>query len=573
MNENKRIFLTGALIAGLLLVTPYYLQLIGFQAEEPVKESDSTSTAEEFFIEEPVKNTELSKSFSLSENKNKQINLNIQTASLDVLLTNHGGGSIKKATLLGSGDDSYKYLGGFNDEDVYEDSIRVSLILNPSDCAPCLSSTTNKQAFSLPFNVVSVNGQKALNNETFRVTESDSLVVIMSFVDNQVEITKKTVFYGKGYSIKHEFFINDSGSVADSDFFVSWSGGLRPTEKDRSFELSQYTMGYIGQEKNIESLSYNPSSLSDQSEKNSFKGKTDWVAIRNKYFINALISSEALGGYLEARPFNSKSNYILPEHSAGLEFKGGSPIKVTQFLGPLDLDQVLKTNTYLDRVMNFGWVVVQPVSRSVLWLLKALHNIGLNYGVVLIVFALLIRLVTGPLTKKSHESSQNMQKIQPKIKKIQTKHKNDSQKMNKEIMKLYTESGVNPLGGCLPMLIQMPLLFSLFLVFRSTIEFRGAPFVLWINNLSQPDAVFDLPFHIPIYGSQVAILPVFLGVSMFLSQKLSMATMDPKQKPMMYIMSGFFFLLFNQFPAGLNLYYMVYNLLNYQQQKAMRSAK
>jgi len=169
MNENKRIFLTGALIAGLLLVTPYYLQLIGFQAEEPVKAPDSASTTEEFFIEEPVKNTELSKSFSLSENDNKQINLNIQTASLDVLLTNHGGGSIKKATLLGSGDDSYKYLGGFNDEDVYEDSIRVSLILNPSDCAPCLSSTTNKQAFSLPFNVVSVNGQKALNNETFRV--------------------------------------------------------------------------------------------------------------------------------------------------------------------------------------------------------------------------------------------------------------------------------------------------------------------------------------------------------------------------------------------------------------------
>ena len=137
-------------------------------------------------------------------------------------------------------------------------------------------------------------------------------------------------------------------------------------------------------------------------------------------------------------------------------------------------------------------------------------------------------------------------------------------------MKLYTESGVNPLGGCLPMLIQMPLLFSLFIVFRSTIEFRGAPFMLWINNLSQPDAVYDLGFSIPIYGQYVAILPIFLGVSMFLSQKLSMQTMDPKQKPMMYVMSGFFFLLFNSFPSGLNLYYMVYNLLNYQQQLSMR---
>ena len=157
-----------------------------------------------------------------------------------------------------------------------------------------------------------------------------------------------------------------------------------------------------------------------------------------------------------------------------------------------------------------------------------------------------------------------------KIKKIQTKYKNDSQRMNREIMELYKSSGVNPLGGCLPMIIQMPLLFSLFIVFRSTIEFRGAPFVFWINNLSQPDTIFYLPFSIPIYGNQFAVLPVFLGLSMFLSQKLSIETMDSKQKPMMYMMSVFFFLLFNSFPSGLNLYYMVYNLLNYQQQRAMR---
>ena len=568
MSENRRIFLTGALIAGLLLVTPYYLQLIGIQPEEDTSSSFSEQNTPVLSDITTLPSSQQKKPPVLMQEENKEIALNIKTTTLDLVLTNSGGGAIKQATLLASGEDSYKYLGGFNEEDVYEDSINVSLILNPSSCAPCLSSATNNALFDLPFNLVSVNGKQALNNESFSLLEGDSLVVLMSFVDESTEITKKTVFYGGGYSIQHDFSI---ASVGPNDFFVSWSGGLRPTEKDRSFEVSQYTMGYIGQEKNIESLSYLPSSLSEESEKNVFYGKTDWVAIRNKYFINALISDQAGGGYLEAKPFSSASSYILPEHSAGLEFKNKNNISVSQFLGPLDVDHILKANTYLDRVMNFGWVVVQPISRSILWLLKALHGLGLNYGVVLIVFALLIRVVTGPLTKKSHESSQNMQKIQPKIKKIQSKYKNDSQKMNKEIMKLYTESGVNPLGGCLPMLIQMPLLFSLFIVFRSTIEFRGASFMLWIDNLSQPDAVFDLPFHLPIYGSQVAILPIFLGISMFLSQKLSMASMDPKQKPMMYIMSGFFFLLFNQFPSGLNLYYMVYNLLNYQQQKAMRS--
>ena len=568
MSENRRIFLTGALIAGLLLVTPYYLQLIGVQPEEDTSSSFSEQNTPVLSDKTTLPSSQQKKPPILMQEENKEIALNIKTTTLDLVLTNSGGGAIKQATLLASGEDSYKYLGGFNEEDVYEDSINVSLILNPSSCAPCLSSATNNALFDLPFNLVSVNGKQALNNESFSLLEGDSLVVLMSFIDESTEITKKTVFYSGGYSIQHDFSI---ASVGPNDFFVSWSGGLRPTEKDRSFEVSQYTMGYVGQEKNIESLSYLPSSLSEEPEKNVFYGKTDWVAIRNKYFINALISDQAGGGYLEAKPFSSASNYILPEHSAGLEFKNKNNISVSQFLGPLDVDHILKANTYLDRVMNFGWVVVQPISRSILWLLKALHGLGLNYGVVLIVFALLIRVVTGPLTKKSHESSQNMQKIQPKIKKIQSKYKNDSQKMNKEIMKLYTESGVNPLGGCLPMLIQMPLLFSLFIVFRSTIEFRGASFMLWIDNLSQPDAVFDLPFHIPIYGGQVAILPIFLGISMFLSQKLSMASMDPKQKPMMYIMSGFFFLLFNQFPSGLNLYYMVYNLLNYQQQKAMRS--
>ena len=155
-------------------------------------------------------------------------------------------------------------------------------------------------------------------------------------------------------------------------------------------------------------------------------------------------------------------------------------------------------------------------------------------------------------------------------KKLQEKYKNDSQKLNQEMVKLYKEEGVNPLGGCLPMLLQMPLLFSLFLVFRSTIEFRGAPFFGWISNLAQPDTIFYLPFNIPIYGDQVAFLPILLGISMFLTQKMSMANMDSQQKPMMYIMSAFFFLLFNSFPSGLNLYYLVYNILNYMQQKSLK---
>jgi len=579
MSENKRIFLTGALIAGLLLLTPFYLQLIGIVPEPEIVSLDSPLSQTSNVPDPLIKNSPYSNA-AKSTLTNEQdygslyepISFHVQTSSLDLILTNHGGGSIKRASLRSNGDDGYKYLGGYDEEDIYRDSINVSLILNPSHCSPCLSIDSSGYVFNSPFATTQANGQAIYNNESFMVSPGDSLVITMATNENNITIIKSTTFYGEGYEINHSFSVENS--TESSSFLVSWLGGLRPSEKDRSFELSQYTQSYVAQEKNIEDLMFSPSNIEDQNEKQFFSGKTDWTAIRTKYFINAFIASSATSGaFLGARPFNSASNALLPEYSMGLQFSKASSFSFTQFLGPLDVDYISKTGTYLDRVMNFGWLPLQPFSRSVLWLLKALHKLGLNYGVILIIFAFLIRIITGPLTKKSHKSSQNMQKIQPEIKKIQEKHKNDSQRMNREVMKLYTEKGVNPLGGCLPMLIQMPLLFSLFIVFRSTIEFRGAPFIFWINNLSQPDAVFSLPFSVPIYGSHVAILPIFLGLSMFLSQKLSMATMDPKQKPMMYIMSAFFFLLFNQFPSGLNLYYMIYNLLNFQQQRSMKQGQ
>ena len=347
-----------------------------------------------------------------------------------------------------------------------------------------------------------------------------------------------------------------------------WADGIKTTEKNLFEELT-YSSGYVAQSKEINSLSFSPESASEVKSTVSYGGKTDWVAIRNKYFINALISSESTGGSLAASAYQLNEENLIPVYEMGLNFSSPN-ISVSQFFGPLDVDIIESSNTYLDRVMNFGWLPIQPFSRSVLWLLKKLHLLGINYGVILILFAFLIRIITGPLTKKSFESTQKMQKIQPRLKKIQEKYKNDSQRLNKEMVSLYKETGVNPLGGCLPMLIQMPLLFSLFIVFRSTIEFRGAPFFGWINNLSQPDTIFDLSFTIPLYGNQVAFLPFILGVSMFLTQRLSMATMDKNTKPMMYMMTGFFFILFNSFPSGLNLYYTVYNFLNYFQQKSIK---
>ena len=194
-----------------------------------------------------------------------------------------------------------------------------------------------------------------------------------------------------------------------------------------------------------------------------------------------------------------------------------------------------------------------------------------NYGFVLIVFSFLIKILVYPLTKKSYQSTTAMQALQPEISKLKEKYKSNPQKLNQATMELYKKKGVNPLGGCLPMLLQMPLLFALFIVFRTTIELRSKPFMWWITDLSAPDKILELPFTIPIYGSYVAALPILMVVSMFVQQKMMAGpSQQPQQKMMQYTMSFFFFFIFNSFPSGLNLYYTLFNILTIAQQKLVK---
>jgi len=579
MTDTKRTILAGLLIGLLTLIIPFYLQLIGVMPDE--SSAVSSVVSPEKGLEKGVKNvnaytlqkkenhsTAIEKTYSPDSLKNEPISFSIITDKYRALISNSSGGSFKSFFLHSEEKDGYKYIGGYNSGGVYDSSINLNLMISGVEyCSPCLENSGGRQ-YKDYFQVVSGN---ISNNQSINLYDKDSLVVTMQLnVEGKTGgpvIEKTTTFYADKYIIKHDYVV--SGELADKPQLVSWDAGIHATEKNLYEELT-YSSAYVAQSKEINTMSLSPSSIEDSVSKEFYSGKTDWVAVRNKYFINSLISDRAIGGQFSARTFALNETDLIPVYSTGLKFNSNA-FSVSQFFGPLDVDVIGESKTYLDRVMNFGWLPIQPFSRSVLWILKKLNLLGINYGIILIIFAFLIRVITGPLTKKSYQSTLKMQTIQPQMKKIQEKYKNDSQRLNREMMNLYKTSGVNPLGGCLPMLIQMPLLFSLFIVFRSTIEFRGAPFFGWINNLSQPDTIFNLSFNIPIYGNQVAFLPFVLGISMFMTQRLSMATMDKSQKPMMYMMSAFFFLIFNSFPSGLNLYYTVYNFLNYFQQRSLKA--
>ncbi len=570
-SENKRLIVAGSLIFLVLLLQPFYYDWLGILPEEPPSKVEDRvkPVAIPETLEKPNTDSPKPKKRQPPEAASEQITIN--TPLYSAKISNRGGGSVVSLVLNELNDNNYKYLGGFNPFGEYvKDEPVVLFPVENNFCSPCLSSYSPKNQEYLLFNRAFSRISSGPN--TYSINDTDSLTLLFEFIDDSgLKITKEIVFNGSSYEIDHHFYLENPSAFWGDSFEVRWQGGLSPTERVKLDDIT-YASATSGQSGETEDI--NQTGKEDNYKRQVLDGNTDWVSIRNKYFTAAIIA-ESPGTFasLDSHNGDFPNRDVTPVYSASIGFPSYvNSIKTRLYLGPLDLEQIQKTKTNLDDTMNFGFTLIRPIGKGVLWFLQFLQtSLKVNYGFILIIFALIVRIITGPLTKKSFESSQQMQKIQPLVKKIQKKLKDNPTKMNQEIMSLYKEKGVNPLGGCLPMLLQMPLLWALFVVFRSTIEFRGAPFLFWITDLSQPDIVFNLPFSVPLYGSHIAVLPVLMGLSIFLTQRMSMATMDSAQRPIMYIMNGFFILLFNQFPSGLNLYYTVYNILNYFQQRTIRA--
>ncbi|MFQ5797108.1 MAG: membrane protein insertase YidC [Bacteroidota bacterium] len=381
-------------------------------------------------------------------------------------------------------------------------------------------------------------------------------------------IEKIFIFKNGLYSFDVETkFVGMEQIISNFEYQVVWSGGLRLTES-RSVDEAEYAaaFAYIGRE--LEELD-----AADIGEevKSDYTGATDWVAARNKYFAVALIPQgrKGSGAYLAGRRTPLPDGGVKENYTVALKmpFKGREDwhSRLTVFLGPLQLGIVKSYGVELDRIMSLGWVWIRPISvYFIIPLFTFLHSFIPNYGLVIIVFSIVIKVLLYPLTRTSMRSMQKMQSLQPMMTEIRQKYKDNPQKMNEAMMRLYKDYGVNPAGGCLPIILQMPILYALWSVFRSTIELRQAEFLLWITDLSVPDVIAQLGVSIPLLGSHISGLAFLMGATMFIQQKMTMK--DPKQKMMVWMMPVFLTLLFNNFPSGLNLYYFMFNLLSIAQQ-------
>jgi YidC/Oxa1 family membrane protein insertase len=394
-----------------------------------------------------------------------------------------------------------------------------------------------------------------------------SLVYLLP-VDAGRSIQVTYTFTGDSYTIGYGLKMTGFGStIAGNQYQLTWDGGLAYSEKDKKDEsASAIASSYLGG-----GLVKLDAKDDKQTYRDEESGKAQWVAVRNKYFVAAMIPSRASEGvYLDG---TKKVGSDFKNYVAALKMNLPADSKVVEdnfriYVGPLDYNTVRSLGIGLEKIMDFGWDwLTRPFAEYIILpIFNVMNNYVGNFGLIIIIFAFLIKMVTYPLSLASTKSMKKMSALQPMMKEVQEKYKDNPAKLQSELGRIYKEAGVNPLGGCLPTVLQMPLLFAMFYVFRSSIQLRQHGF-LWVKDLSVPDSVFDFGFQLPLYGDHIAVFPILMAVTVFVQQKITPTTQTNEQmKVMTYMFPAMMLLFFNNMPAGLGLYYLMFNIFSVAQQ-------
>lgn len=306
--------------------------------------------------------------------------------------------------------------------------------------------------------------------------------------------------------------------------------------------------------------------ITDIAKKNVYSGRIDWICLEERYFLSGIVPVVPAEASVRLTLANGRLDSALVEPAVRIESGAQQKLEYKVYMGPKSLSVLSSLGIGLDRAINFGFFDI--LAKPLLQLLNFLHDYIPNYGLAIIVLTLIIKGILWPLGSKSYKSMAEMKKIQPLMAQIRDKYKDDKKKMNEETMALYKTYKVNPLGGCLPMVVQIPVFFALYRMLYDSIELRHAPFFGWINDLSAPDRLlhfsFSIPFMEPPYG--IPVLTIIMGATMFIQQKMSPPMGDPMQAKMMMMMPIVFTFIFINFSSGLVLYWLINNIVSISQQ-------
>ncbi len=560
--EEKRTIIAFVLIGLILLLMPYYYELTGVApAAPPISEEAEQSTQLER-EREPVPKEPQAEGLLPSRNEEptggvlaqqeetapssasdeavfipRKVNV---TTPLQELVFSSSGGSLVSARLLNF------------DREAGEP---VELVpYGSSQLTTRVRSETSDREFDL------TQVEFAADTETIRLQSGQTgQLRMVADLGGGKKLEKTFRFDADQHAF--DLTITCSGCTDQELLFIDWQQGINRAEKNHGVDLAgARVMAYVNESKE-EFVG------EDELQEFETRGNLKWAAVRNKYFLCAVVprnderhwvelSSKA--GYVDTYGNGSDRSrgYDWPELNFSVGGRGRS-LATTVYLGPLDLEQLEGFGLELERSMDLGFPVVRDIARVLLLLFVAAHEYVPNYGMLIVLFALVVKILVYPLTHKSYESASKMQEVQPKVAALREKYKNDSQRLSKETMALYKEEGVNPIGGCLPLLLQMPIFIALYQVFSNTIELRHAPFVGWIDDLSVPDELI-------VMGFALHVLPLLMSAAMFFQSKMTMK--DPKQAMLVYMMPAVMIFIMWDFSSGLVLYWTVFNVLTIGQQ-------
>jgi YidC/Oxa1 family membrane protein insertase len=359
-------------------------------------------------------------------------------------------------------------------------------------------------------------------------------------------IATESLSFTKTFELEEDYTLRQELEVSGADrFVIDGTGGMALTEQNTKDELTHFHF-YTKTEGKIHRFA-----TKNLKEAKSFGTASDWVGLKSKYFFVAAIPPE--------QGFDSCRAIALEDQRIGFSAVVRPETRVTEvrfYVGPLDYDRLRSFRLGFEEAVSLGFA--KPIALGILWLLKLLYRVFQNWGVAIIIFAVLMKAVFFPLTRTQTKQMRQMQLLQPKLNELKKKYKNDPQTLNQETMQLYKLYKVNPLSGCLPMLVQLPVFWALYAVLRTFIDLRGARFVFWLKDLSQPDTLFG---HLPFFGNPaIGMLPILMGVS-FIAQNMLTQT-DKKNWALTIIFPIFITVIFLNFPSGLQLYWFMYNVLS-----------
>jgi len=359
-----------------------------------------------------------------------------------------------------------------------------------------------------------------------------------------VEVVKTFTFAGDLYTIDCNLALRNAGSVPlrgtlDFALVQQWDD-----------ELNKDSYSFTGPASLVEGKVDEVKAKDLLEEPVAYAKDLAWTSFQSKYFLTAIVpQGQAASKVRIIRDNNAIENILETDY---LELAPGQQRQIDYFLyvGPKDFDLLKAANHQLDKAIHFGFFDL--LAKPLYFVLTFFYGFLQNYGLSIILLTVIIKLIFWPLTHKSYSSMKAMQKLQPEMQKVRERFKNDKERLNRELMELYKTHRVNPLGGCLPMLVQIPVFFALYKVLLDSITLRHAPFAFWLTDLSAKD---------PYY-----ITPVLMGISMFVQQKMTPSSPDPTQAKVMMFLPIIFTFMFLNFPSGLVIYWLVNNLLTIVQQ-------